>query len=203
MRPSSSLGAVATLAAALVLGCGERPGPAEPVVAPPALAAHQGLAPASVSHNEQGAFLFVDPDPAPGLTVLIGWTLDEIELFCATGEITIGSLRELLVIRPDGTLHLAIQGARIPLLVWESDSGDLCALLEQPHLTGTGQLSVTDNDLFVGGNRTNAAHVGIHGQVASETGERYHLLGNWHGRILKGSAEQDDRSDFRLVAPGR
>jgi hypothetical protein len=38
-------------------------------------------------------------------------------------------------------------------------------------------LSITDNDELVSGNRMNAAQVGIHGQVTSETGERFQLLG--------------------------
>ena len=206
MRPFTPHLAATALAAALVAGCGEQADPVGPADAtPPSLRAEHDLntAGAFVIHDEQGAFFFIDPEPAPGLTVLIGWTLAELELFCTTGELTIGSLEELLVFRPDESQHLRVGGAQIPLLVWESDGGDLCALPQEPHLTGTGQVSLTDNDVFVSGNRTDSAHVGIHGEVTSEIGERFRLVGSWHGRILKGSTEQVDSSVFRLVAIGR
>jgi hypothetical protein len=38
--------------------------------------------------------------------------------------------------------------------------------------------------------------------VTSETGELFHLVGNWHGRILRGSDEQISFSNFRLVPIG-
>ena len=161
MWPLNPRLAAAALAATLALGCGQQPGPVGPAEAPaPSLRTTEGLnsAGAIVTHDEQGAFLFVDPDPGPGLTVLIGWTLTELDHFCTTGDLTIGSLEELLVFRPDETLHMRIHGAQIPLLVWESDSGDLCALAEETHLTGTGQISLADNDVSVSGNRTDAAH---------------------------------------------
>jgi hypothetical protein len=205
MRRSSAIHAVVPLAAALALGCGDQPGPSEPAGAPPSLAVSRQPGPtgAFVVHDEQGAFFFVDAEPAPGLSVLIGWTLAELDHFCATGELTLGSLDELLVFRPDETLHMVVRGAQIPLLVWESNSGDLCALPSEPHLTGTGQVSVTDNDVLVSGNRTDVAHVSIHGQVTSAAGERFVLVGGWHGMIHRGSGDEDARSEFRLVPLGR
>jgi hypothetical protein len=192
------------LAGALVLGCNDQSTPSEPRTSPaPSFRTEQNPdgAGAFVIHDEQGAFFFVDEDS--GLSVLIGWTFAELNLFCATGEITIGSLNEVLVSRPDESRKDLIHTAQVPLLVWQTASGDLCgALLELPHLTGTGQGSITDNDRFTSGNRTNAAHVGVHGQVTSETGELFQLLGNWHAMILRGSDEQVDRSDFRLVPVG-
>ncbi|HZA92428.1 MAG TPA: hypothetical protein VE420_07355 [Gemmatimonadales bacterium] len=191
-------------ASALVLGCNDRPTPSEPVDQP-SFRTEQNPdgSGAFVVHFEEGAFGFVDDDPAPGLSILIGWTLEELNLFCTTEEITRGSLKVKLVLRPDGSLIEQVHGAHIPLLVWESDTGDICALRQEPHYTGTGQVSTTDNDRFTSGNRTNSAHVGIHGQVTSETGDRFQLLGQWHAKILRGSTEQVDRSDFRLIPIGR
>ena len=194
------------LAGALVLGCNDQSIPSEPSTSPaPSFRTEQNPdgPGAFVVHFEEGALGFVDDDPAPGLTILIGWTLEELNLFCTIEEITRGSLKVKLVFRPDGSIIQQVHGANIPLLVWESDTGDICALRQEPHYTGTGQVSATDNDLLTSGNRTNAAHVGIHGRVTSETGERFQLLGQWHAKILRGTTEQVDRSDFRLVPLGQ
>src|SRR3954468_6719699 len=186
--------AAVLLAGALVLGCGDQPGPAEPASAAIPSPDFDG---STVIHDEQGAFVFLDPET--GLSGVIGWTFAELELFCTTGEITIGALQEVLVFRPDESLHQQLHGAQIPLEVWQSPSPDLCAVLDEPHLTGSGQFMLTDSDVFVSGNRTDAAHLSLHGQVTSETGERFQALWNFHAKIQKGSSEQINRSDFRLI----
>jgi hypothetical protein len=121
----------------------------------------------------------------PGLAMLIGWTFDELELFCTTGEITIGSLRELAVVRPDSSLKYGLHGAHIPLLVWQTTNNNLCELLDVPHLTGTGQFFASDNDFFVSGNRTESTVGAVHGQVVSEDGERFRFTQEFHAVILR------------------
>jgi hypothetical protein len=157
---------------------------------------------AVVIHDQQGAFFYFDSNPPPGLTLLIGWTSEELKRFCAAGEVTVGSLAELLVFRPDGSVHRNVHGSQIPLLVWEGVEPDLCAALEVPHLTGTGQFTSTDNDVFTTGNRADAFHYGIHGKVASEAGERFLFSGQIYGVILR-SGEQHFTSDLQLKPFGR
>jgi len=136
---------------------------------------------AVVIHAEQGAFL----SGGDGLVQLIGWTFDELERFCATGEITIGSLRELSVFRPDGSLKEGLHGARISLLVWQTDNFDLCGLLDVPHLTGTGNFFASDNDFNVSGNRTESTVGSVHGQVMSDDGQRFRFTQKFHAVILR------------------
>ena len=207
MRPFMHGPIVVALPLALMLGCSERPGPTEPATVRPSLRAGQSPdgAGAVVIHDKQAAFLFVDVQPAPGLTVLVGWTLSELGLFCSTGELTVGALDERLVLRPDGTVHSRVHAGQAPLLVWQTaipnvdPVGELCGeLLGLPPLVGTGQLSITDNDVFVSGNRTDVAHVGIHGQVVSNAGERFQLAGDFHAMTFP-TGDNRSRSDFRLV----
>jgi len=196
---------VAALGAALVLSCNDQPAPSEPrTIDSPSFRTEQNpTGPgAFVIHFEEGAVLFVDDDPAPGLTILLGWTLEELDLFCTTGDITIGAIKEVLVFRPDDSIVRQFHTKQVPLLIWESSSGDICALRQESHFTGTGHVNATDNDLETSGNRTNAAHNGFEGQVTSETGERFRLVGQWHAKIQKGSTEQVDRSEFRLIPVG-
>ena len=136
---------------------------------------------AFVIHDEQGAFL----SGGDGLVQLIGWTFEELEDFCATGNPTIGSLRELLVFRRDGSLKAGLHGARIPLLVWQTDNFDLCADLNLPHLTGTGNMFASDNDFNVSLNRTESTVGSVHGQVISEEGQRFRFTQHFHAVILR------------------
>jgi hypothetical protein len=136
---------------------------------------------AVVIHAEQGAFF----SGGDGLEMLIGWTFDELEAFCATGEVTIGSLSELFVFRPDGSLKYGLRGARIPLLVWHADNTPLCELLALPHLTGTGNFFASDNDFFVSGNRTESTVGSVHGQVTSDDGQRFRFTQKFHAVILR------------------
>src|SRR4051794_19425341 len=107
----STLLPTAVVVTAFVVGCGEQPGPAEPPGAVPG----PDFDGATVIHDEQGAFAFLDLES--GLTGIIGWTLAELNLFCTTGEITFGALQEVLVFRPDESLHQNLHGAQIPLEV--------------------------------------------------------------------------------------
>ena len=136
---------------------------------------------ALVIHAEQGAFL----SGGDGLVMLIGWTLANLEKFCATGEITIGSLKELFVFRPDGSLKYGLRGARIPLLVWQTDNFDICELVDLPHLTGTGNFFASDNDFNVSLNRTESTVGAVHGQVTSGDGQRFRFTQQFHAVILR------------------
>jgi hypothetical protein len=197
-------------AATLVLGCGEpsrltAPGDAGAPSSAPSLKAVQspGVAGALIIHDVQGAFFSSEFDPTPGLSFLIGWTVDELELFCATGEITLGSLKELLVTRPDGSLHVNLHGAQIPLLVWQTGSNNPCDLVDVPHLTGTGQFFASDNDFFVSGNRTESTVGAVHGQVTSEDGERFRFTQEFHAVILRTGEVQKFIFDLKLTPIGK
>ncbi len=188
------------LALALGLACGDQPTPSEPAASPrPSFRTeqHPEGPGALVIRTPFGAFLTLsDPDPAPGLTALIGWTFPELEQVCAGGELPLGALEELTVIRPHGTaelpdLHLVLHGTQAPLLVWQTTIplidpfAELCGELpELPHLTGTGNITATVNDPFSTGTRGTARHTGIHGQVTSETGERFNFSEKFHDVLL-------------------
>ena len=181
--------AVFTLASAFafVIGCAEPAGVASDPVqessfTPSFRTEHnpEGFG-AVVIHAEQGAFL----SGGDGLVMLIGWTLEELQEFCATGDVTIGSLRELFVFRPDGSLKYGLRGARIPLLVWQTDNFDICVLVDVPHLTGTGNFFASDNDFNVSGNRTESTVGAVHGQVTSEDGQRFRFTQKFHAVILR------------------
>lgn len=172
---------------AIVLGCTEPAGlasdPGRENPSSPSLRTEhnpEGFG-AVVIHAEQGAFL----SGGDGLVQLIGWTFDELEEFCATGDVTIGSLKELFVFRPDGSLKYGLRGARIPLLVWQTDNFDLCGDLDLPHLTGTGNFFASDNDFNVSLNRTESTVGSVHGQVTSEDGQRFRFTQKFHAVILR------------------
>ena len=194
----SLLRSTAALAGALALGCADQFKSSEPTDAsPPSFRTEQNPEGpgALVIRFQFGASLTLS-DPESGLTALIGWTLPELQQFCAGGEFP-NRLTEFDVIRPHSTeeltdLHLRSHGTRVPLLVWETTIpfvdpvAELCGtLLPLPHLTGTGNVTHTDNDLFTTGTRGNAGHEVIQGQVTSETGERFKFSEKFHGVINK------------------
>jgi hypothetical protein len=189
MPQRSSLLAVFALssASAFVLGCTEPAGPAsdpgrENSSSPSLRTEHnpEGFG-AVVIHAEQGAFF----SGGDGLEFLIGWTFEELEAFCATGDVTIGSLRELFVFRRDGSFKYGLHGTRIPLLVWQAENTDLCGLLDLPHLTGTGNFFASDNDFDVSLNRTESTVGSVHGQVTSDDGQRFRFTQEFHAVILR------------------
>jgi len=188
----------AALAGALAPGCAEQPTPSGPTEASrPSFRTEQNPEGpgALVIRFEFGATLTLS-DPESGLTALIGWTLPELQQFCAGGGFP-NRLTEFDVIRPHSTeeltdLHIRAHGTRVPLLVWETTIpfidplAELCGtLLPLPHLTGKGNITQTDNDVFATGSRGNAGGFRIQGQVTSELGERFKFLGKFHGVINK------------------
>jgi hypothetical protein len=205
-----SMVSTAALAGALALGCADQPAPSEPADAsPPSFRTEQNPEGpgALVIRFQFGATLTLS-DPESGLTALIGWTLPELQQFCAGGEFP-NRLTEFDVIRPHSTeeltdLHLRSHGTRVPLLVWETTIpfidplAELCGeLVFLPHLTGTGNVTHTDNDLFTTGTRGNAGHEQIHGQVTSEAGERFNFSERFHGVITK-SGKFEITADLQL-----
>jgi hypothetical protein len=201
------------LASVLVLGCSEQPAPSEASIPQQSFRATPASpqsslrteqrpegAGAVVTRGPEFAFFTSDPAeagfPPPNLTIMIGWTFDQLVEFCATGEPSLSDLVRLFVIRPHSTdeipdVHTIVQGARSPLLVWETaipfidPFAELCDLaLNAPHLEGLGQMTSTDNDLFSTGERANAAHTSIHGEVTSESGQRFRVWSEFHAVLL-------------------
>jgi hypothetical protein len=210
-----SLIAGGTLAGALALGCADQLTVYEPAdISRPSLRTEQNPdgPGALVFRSQQGAILTLS-DPDPGLTALIGWTFAELEQFCATGEFPT-RLKQLEVIRPHSTeelldLHLLLHGTRVPLLVWETTIlfidplAELCGeLLLLPHLTGTGNITQRDNDVFTTGSRGNAGGFRIQGQVTSELGERFKFLGKFHGVITPSGQDKCCTLDLQLRPTG-
>jgi hypothetical protein len=205
---SSPLLSTTALTIALVLGCRDQPVPSEPADPPtlselvnPLASARTELSPgAFVIRGPEFAFFTSDPAeagfPPPNITLMIGWTFAQLLDFCATGELTFSDLVRLFVIRPHSTeevpdWHTMVHSSQSPLLVWETaipfidPLAELCNLaLTVPHLEGTGQMTSTDNDLFVTGKRANAFHTGVTGTVTSESGQRFRVWSQAHAVIL-------------------
>jgi hypothetical protein len=140
--------------------------------------------------------------------MIVGETFAEHLQTCATGEPPF-PVRRLLVFRPDGSVMTTVQGAQLPLLVWEATLGpdvpaEICtdAFLETPHLEGTAHFSLHDNDLFTSGERANAAGWQINGQVSSEAGERFLFSGKFHIVILRNGEERSFTFDLQLKPIG-
>ena len=199
----------AALTGALVLTCANQPAPSELADAfPPSLRTERNPEGpgALVIRSAFGSWLTSDPDPAPGLTALVGWTFAELAQVCVGGEQP-PRIEDLTVVRPHGTaelpdLHQVLRSGQVPLLVWQATipfinpGAEVCGtLLGLPHLTGTGHFIRTDNDLVTTGTRANAAHEGIAGTVTSETGERFRFSGKFHILIHPSG---DERVSFDL-----
>jgi len=193
MRCSALCPAV-MLASALVLSC-DQPNLSEPnnTLSPSLRTEQNPDGPGAFAiHVPEASLLIVDGDPAPGLTVLVGATFAEHLHFCETGEPPF-PMDRLLVFRPDGSVMTRVQGAQVPLLVWQTtiptiDPGaEICdpAFLALPRLEGTAQFLEKDTDVFVSGNRTDSYSEKIVGQVSSDAGERFRFLGKAHALVLR------------------
>jgi hypothetical protein len=202
----------AALAAALALGCGEQPNPAEPASGPQGsfrTAQNPDGPGAFAEHIPEGGYFATTDDPAPGLTIIVGTTFAQHLEFCETGELPL-PLDRLLVTRPDGSVKTRVQGANVPLVVWQTAipaidvPAELCdpAFLALPHLEGTAQFLDRDNDLFGSGNRANAFGTRIVGQVRSDAGERFRFLGLIRTVILRSGEPRATRFDLSLQPIG-
>jgi hypothetical protein len=200
------------LSAALALGCSDQPTPSEPANTPrPSFRTeHNPDGPGAFAiHIPEASFVNTDPDPAPGLTAIIGATYAQHLEFCETGEPPF-PMDRLLVFRPDGSVKTRVQGAQVPLLVWQTAIpfidylAEICdpAFLALPHLEGTGQFLDRDSDLFFSANRADAWGFRIVGQASSEAGDRFHFLGKFRGLALR-SGETRYAVDFQLNAIGQ
>lgn len=195
---------------ALVFACVDNPTPADPA-GPSVPSFRTGQNPdgpgAFVVNVPEAFFVAIDPDPAPGLTVIMGATLGELLEFCATGEPPFPARRHL-VFRPDSSVMTTVRGTQLPLLVWETAipvPPEICdaAFLETPHLEGIGQFSQHDNDLFTTGNRANAAGLQIRGHVSSEDGERFLFSGKFHIVLLRNGEQRGGTFDLQLKPIGQ
>ena len=195
-----------------VIGCGEQPATSEPAnSSPPAFRTEQNPdGPGAFAiHILEASFVDGESDPAPGLTVHVGATYAEHLHFCETGEPPF-PMDRLLVFRPDGSIKTRVQGAQVPLLVWQTAIpfidfiAEICdpAFLALPHLEGTAQFMDRDNDLTGSGNRGNPFGFRIVGQVTSEAGDRFRFLDKFHSVIPQGG-EQRTTHDLQLEPIGQ
>jgi hypothetical protein len=203
---------IALLGCALVFACGDQSRITEPAgpTAPSFRTAQNPDGPgAFVAIVEEAYLITMDPEPAPGIVAIVGATFAEHLEFCATGE-PVRPFRRLLVFRPDGSVMTTVRGAQVPILVWETTIpfvdplAEICtdAFLETPHLTGTGNFSSHDNDLFTTGNRANAAGSRITGKVSSESGERFLFSSKFHIVIFR-NGDQRLTFDIQLKPLGQ
>jgi hypothetical protein len=198
----SLLTPAAAVVAALALGCGEQPSPAEP-----ADASHASFRTeqnpdgpgAFATHVPEGFFIAGDAN----LSAVVGISFADLVQLCA-GELPFppdGFLDRFLVFRPDGSIKSWVKGRSVPIVVWQTSAfDDICAegLLAFPHLEGTGQFHDKDNDLLGSGNRGNAFGPHFVGQVTSEAGDRFHFLGQFHVVVLRSGEVRVDRFELSL-----
>jgi hypothetical protein len=202
------------LGCALVFACGDQSlvtepaGPSEPSFRTEQSPEGPG---AFAVHVPEASFITAGFEPEPGLTALIGATYADHLHFCETGEPPF-PMDRLLVFRPDGSIMTRVQGAQVPLVVWQTApltfTGDILAdtcteeFLALPHLEGTGQFLDRDNDLTGSGNRGNAFGTRIVGQVSSESGDRFHFMSKGRSLILP-SGERRDFFEIELRPIGQ
>jgi hypothetical protein len=151
------------LAAIVALGCGD----SQSVTAPAADPASPSL---SVERTQPFfAFAFGNEQ----YTVLVASTLENWQVFCATGEENWdNNWEELIVTRPDGSEKHTLTGEDIHILVWPAGV-DICA--ESPIFSGTGDFLATDNDFNLDGEGGEASGHRLVGTVTDEDGQLYHL----------------------------
>ena len=78
------------------------------------------------------------------------------------------------MIRPDGSFKELFKGKKVGLLLFPGGTEDICSA--DPVAAGTGNYTLTDNDLIVSGRRTNSFGFRIRGNVTDEGGEKHHVL---------------------------
>ena len=106
---------------------------------------------------------------------------------CAGTGFNNSEVHQLLVTRPDGSVKFLQRGKNVNVVVFDTTDFSCDALLAAPHLTGTGRVNATDNDLFLSGNRANASKVHFTGTVTDESGQKWHVEAIGHQVIARGS----------------
>jgi hypothetical protein len=172
---------VPTIVGALVIGCADSQAPT-PAATTPAL---------SVEHTtEEFGFGFSDGH----WFVFVGVSVEDLTGFLCTGTGgTVDLVDGLHVFRPDGSRKDRLKGEE-RLAVFERPAFDESFCddpLAVPTFTGSGRLSLNDNDFFVTGNRTDASMVHVTGTVTDESGQPYHLVAFGHQLLEKGHPAPD------------
>jgi hypothetical protein len=151
------------LAAVVALGCGDPQSATVPSADPatPSLSVERTSGPFF-------AFAFGNEE----YTVLVASTLENWQIFCATGEENWDTWEELIVTRPDGSEKHTLTGEDIHVLVWPAGV-DLCE--QSPDFSGTGDILAHDNDFNLDGPGGEATGHRLVGRVTDENGQLYHL----------------------------
>jgi len=164
------------LLAALALACGGQPtDPASPAAVGPQFRtanSPDGPGAFAIRSPTTNAFLFTTPES--NLTVIIGLSLDQAAILCAGGDFTFESAEQLVVVRPDGTIHVNLQAPDATLLVYPGFFADFCATA--PLAIGTGKFIYTDNDAVFSGTRSDAYRFQDEGDAEGPDGQRYHVV---------------------------
>ena len=178
-----SLLASSALAAALALGCsdGESPTALDIASVPPS----QSVA----RHTEFFGFGFGDEN----FLIIAGGSAENWANFCATGEENWDPWRILTVERPDGSLKETWVGDDQHALVWELPA-DPCAA--PPDYTGTARTLLTDSDVLLDGQGTDASGLRINGTVTDANRQEYHLHGNF---LLSVPRKYDSLDNFVVI----
>ena len=183
----------------LVSACNDQSSPIESTLSERAdlRTAQNPDGPGAVVGRGEGGLFFIFPDPAVGLIVTAGFTLENLAAFCArqpfvTEPSTIGG-----VLRPDSSATDLTTAKKVTLLVFLDDNQDVCDNLS-PMAAGKGNYVNNDNDLFVSGNRTNSFGFRVVGQVTDVNGERHRLSVSFHGLIYRDGELRITRTGINL-----
>lgn len=178
----SFLPSTAALAGALALACDEPQSLTAPAADPtaPSLSVERVTGPFPF-----GVFGFSDGSR----TLIFGAPLEDLVRFCPAPVPATDPFEQLIVTRPDGSVHITARGEEVHVFVFEATSptGNCAELLEAPRFTGTVRVHDTDNDGFVSGNRANASQIQVTGTVTDESGQLYHLVAFSHQVLARES----------------
>jgi len=160
--PRSVLLSTAAVAGALALGCADQQHPMAPAADP------RGRA--LVDRTTEHFGLGFDTEQ---YTVVTGATLENWEIYCATGVENWDAFTVLTVTRPDGSQKVTWQADDVHVLIWNLPA-NVCT--ENPDYTGTARLVNTDSDVDLSGPGADATGFTTRGTVTDGSGQQYHLL---------------------------
>src|SRR5690349_4500074 len=116
------------LLAALGLACAGQPtAPAPPSAAGPAFRTESNAAGAGafvIRSPTTNGFLFTNQEA--NVTVITGLSLEQAAILCAGGDFTFEPAEQLMVVRPDGSIHVNLQARDATLLIYQGFFADFC-----------------------------------------------------------------------------
>jgi hypothetical protein len=138
-----------------------------------------------------------------GLVAVIGLSPAQLPAFCTGDGSVLDEVSIQQVTRPDSSAKVTIRGSVRVIVYSIGGASELCDLTAvSPLATGTAQLTVTDNDLFVSLNRTNSFGLKLTG-IASGDGGRFKVQALSRATIKRNGEIAIRNLRFRVKPIGR